>query len=466
MEGIIQAAFSDADVNGDGVMDKEEFAKLMKILNPDLWDEAKTEELFKAADQDNSGTLNIQETLSWILQGPKPTQSVKAHPVAAPSPQDAIMDEIRSVDADGNGELDRAEFQKLMISLNPDKWKGKKLGKLFKAADKDNDGSLSSTEVVKWILDGSDTEKQKRQKLNEEDENLYTLLTIRDGVSGVLRLDDLLDRFRACKNIGLGPKLPQLVPQESDSSREPEDISPLELGHLFQLIQENPQVSPEEARSTISHIKSSLCQLDEQDLEAAGLNARAVVNLRSFKQLLDLLSSIMGIDRSHLRAYFTWAQTNCFDMPDGMTTAVLMNLFGKTPKCDAGILQQSVNANDFNGLIYDLGLIDRTGKKGIQQGKIALLFQESTQKMPERLEEQKNKLSVELSRKNNEKKPQTKNKGAAPKDKGAGTKDRVVGRHELSLLMQSFFMALPMPREYNSTADMILGFLETIAAKA
>merc|ERR1719456_344520 len=75
---------------------------------------------------------------------------------------------------------------------------------------------------------------------------------------GILEVKEFIDLFSEVKEAGLGPTLWRLVPQEVDEAGYPglvEDISPLEVGHLFALLQEKPECTVEEADELISSVK-------------------------------------------------------------------------------------------------------------------------------------------------------------------------------------------------------------------
>lgn len=433
----VRGAFADADINRDGAMDKEEFLTLLNALSSGAWDAAKVDALFEAADIDESGRLDIKEVLDWIFEGDEDDSE------EPPSPEEKILAAFEAVDRNRDGELSKKEFKNLLIELDPETWSKKtKINKLFKAADDDQDGSLDSTEVVQWILG------LQAKARSMADEDLYICLSTREGSHNPLRLDDLLRNFNLCKGMGLNPKLTQLVPQNcllTGLSQEPEDISPLEVAQLVQMLVDNSRASAEEAQEMISAVKHTLRKMDQGDLEAAGLDGGMSINVRVFRKLLDLLTALTGVDRCHFRAFLAGAWTGYFDMPDDMTNTVLQKLFSKEPGT-------AIDASDLEVLLGDVGMLDTTGTKGIARNTVSLLFQAVAKNMSDELEQRKLYLHPESSSKMKKKKNKAK-KGRTRSTKG------LKGSEELSILMEGIFQALPQPREYHSAADMTLNFL-------
>eukprot|EP00931_Biecheleriopsis_adriatica_P032020 TRINITY_DN18719_c0_g1_i1.p1 TRINITY_DN18719_c0_g1~~TRINITY_DN18719_c0_g1_i1.p1 ORF type:complete len:334 (-),score=43.42 TRINITY_DN18719_c0_g1_i1:380-1333(-) len=68
---LLRAAFQDADSNGDGLMDTEEFKGILQHLNEEF-DDSKLSVLFMAADADHDGCVNVQEFIDWLMSADDP----------------------------------------------------------------------------------------------------------------------------------------------------------------------------------------------------------------------------------------------------------------------------------------------------------------------------------------------------------------------------------------------------------
>eukprot|EP00929_Paragymnodinium_shiwhaense_P008726 TRINITY_DN112691_c0_g1_i1.p2 TRINITY_DN112691_c0_g1~~TRINITY_DN112691_c0_g1_i1.p2 ORF type:complete len:196 (+),score=51.76 TRINITY_DN112691_c0_g1_i1:75-590(+) len=67
-EELVKAAFRSADKNRDGSITREELGTIMQKLDPSLT-QAELDSLFKAADKDGSGTIDVAEWVAWVFGG-------------------------------------------------------------------------------------------------------------------------------------------------------------------------------------------------------------------------------------------------------------------------------------------------------------------------------------------------------------------------------------------------------------
>lgn len=67
-ETAVLAIFAEADTNGDGKLDPEEFEKLMKALDPTLTADG-IMKMKKAADKDDNGSVEVKEFVHWVFTG-------------------------------------------------------------------------------------------------------------------------------------------------------------------------------------------------------------------------------------------------------------------------------------------------------------------------------------------------------------------------------------------------------------
>eukprot|EP00441_Pelagodinium_beii_P019501 CAMPEP_0197682144 /NCGR_PEP_ID=MMETSP1338-20131121/96034_1 /TAXON_ID=43686 ORGANISM="Pelagodinium beii, Strain RCC1491" /NCGR_SAMPLE_ID=MMETSP1338 /ASSEMBLY_ACC=CAM_ASM_000754 /LENGTH=439 /DNA_ID=CAMNT_0043263573 /DNA_START=31 /DNA_END=1347 /DNA_ORIENTATION=+ len=426
----VRNKFVEADSDGNGLLDQEEFGKLLSLLNKRL-DPKRTEILFKAADKDGSGAVSTEEILNWILYGDAP-----------PDPSnDELAQAFKKADKNGDGSLTKKEFVVFLRGLDPT-WTQKKAMKLFKAADNDDSGKLDLSEIQVWY------KKFKKQSEAEEhpvgEEGLYNLLQMKENrVMTRVRIGDLCEAFAFCKAGGLGPRVAKLIPQKCGNADKAEDLSPLEMAHLWALVNTNREATEEEARLKV-YDEKALCRNAESqtDLEAINIDPDAVVGFGVFIQLLTMLTATMCIERGYIMSAFAWSKCDCFEMPESMAIAVMQRLFLKIPKDGLPILKEKVSSNDFARLCFSMNLVDASGANGIAHGRIAILFQDVIKTLPKRLSDRQR--LWHQARNAYEDKAKFNDKDSDKKLK----RDYISGREELSCLMEALQLALAMAKKY------------------
>lgn len=121
-----------------------------------------------------------------------------------------IMKAFDDADMNKDGYLDKEEFARLLMHLDPKRFSDpKKLSSAFLKADNDRSGMLETDEVEAWL-------REYLAKMGtSEEEELYMLLTWRDNRNaGPLRLDDLLGAFLLCTSAGMNARFRGQVPQQ------------------------------------------------------------------------------------------------------------------------------------------------------------------------------------------------------------------------------------------------------------
>jgi len=257
--------------------------------------------------------------------------------------------------------------------------------------------------------------------------------------------------------------MPINVPQDCEGNpREAEDVSGMELAHLFLLAKTDRSADGEDAKAKIADEKS-FCRGSPLDLGSLSLDPEEVVGFGIFKQLLSMLTATMLIDRSHLLTTLAWGKTNRFEMTEAMGSQVMTELFLKTPKYDVPLISQPIGANDFNRLCFSMELIDATGRRGINQGRIAILFQDILKTMPKRIAERQ-KIRYSYRRGSTPGQVQGASNANVASNVNAQGRSRIDkkdlrGLTEVSILFETLFRALP-PQRYVNCVDMVLSFLE------
>ena len=491
-EEVVRQAFKNADVDESGTLDIQEFGRLLQILNPSTWSPERLRLFFLRADKDGSGRVDLQEILDWLLYGA--SRRAKKEEASAEKPSDdaelaelaerrrrnsevsRIMKAFDDSDFNKDGYLDKEEFARLLMHLDPKRFSDpKKLTSAFLKADNDRNNMLETGEVEAWLR-----EYLAKVGISEEEE-LYMLLTWRDGrTAGPLRLDDLLGAFQSCTSAGMKARFRDHVPQSVPGFFEAHDVSPMEFVMLFEHLREHRDATDKEIRELLSsyswrrknkqEMKRSFSGNLTSLLHSLGHNPNTPVGLGLFKQILAVLTAILRIDREHMLMFFAWSKTGHFQLTDAIIEKVLEKVFMKVPKPKESMLNMSVSENDFYRVCFSMDVLDTNGRNGIPRGQIALIFQDILRNMSQKLSDRE-ALKRPFRRKDKSPKKGSKDKsGLTPLSPSspavpACLRHELRGTKEIGLLLEMLWSALP-GRPFPTVLDMVLNFLDRAAQAA
>lgn len=385
-----------------------------------------------------------------------------------------IMKAFDDADMNKDGYLDKEEFARLLMHLDPKRFSDpKKLSSAFLKADNDRSGMLETDEVEAWL-------REYLAKMGtSEEEELYMLLTWRDNRNaGPLRLDDLLGAFLLCTSAGMNARFRGQVPQQVPGFFEAHNVSPMEFVMLFDHLREHRDATDKDIRELLTsynwrsrnkqEMKRSFSGNLTSLLHSLGHNPNTPVGLGLFKQILAVLSAIIRIDREHMLMFFAWSKTEHFQLTDAVIEKVLEKVFMKVPKAKESVLAQSVSENDFYRVCFSMDVLDTNGRTGIPRGQIALLFQDILRNMQQKLADREALKKPYRSRKDKSPKKGSKgSSGATPATSGSPTaplvpvclRHELKGTKEIGLLLEMLWANLP-GRPFPTVMDMILNFLE------
>merc|ERR1712232_708058 len=175
-------------------------------------------------------------------------------------------------------------------------------------------------------------------------------------------LQVLVDRFAESRNEGLTSELSELSGREhwEAPSHASEDVSPLELAHLFTMLQENPSASEADALQQVISIKDVCRSKTNTDITAMGLKSDDPIGYGQFKRLLELLSATMVLEEQQILAHFAWVEIGKFDLTDHLGMVIMQRIFLRTGP-DA--LHQKIQSNDFMRMCHVFKLTDNSGKR-------------------------------------------------------------------------------------------------------
>mmetsp|Transcript_8263 Transcript_8263/g.14812 ORF Transcript_8263/g.14812 Transcript_8263/m.14812 type:complete len:358 (-) Transcript_8263:180-1253(-) len=148
--------FRKYDLDRDNKLSHQELHRLMVTLNPHSWTDKKTKILMKAIDNNNNGAIDMTEFLDYIF----PKIGVESYTATRNatgglqglSEYEMVMEQFRGHDANGNGTMDKEEFNRLMMSLRPGGWNPHDTERVFNAVDKDRSGEVDCSELVAYLF--------------------------------------------------------------------------------------------------------------------------------------------------------------------------------------------------------------------------------------------------------------------------------------------------------------------------
>lgn len=156
----LMASFGNFDVNGDGVIDKEEFRTALQRLDPKFFTDQTIEALFKAADASREGVVHYPEFVAWLSA----QKSEVVHRVIEEDPglddthkhvDSAALDRARALcvdmDADNDGAITKEELYRALRQEFPDTLSSD-LDDIVESADLNGDGVIQYDEFLKWML--------------------------------------------------------------------------------------------------------------------------------------------------------------------------------------------------------------------------------------------------------------------------------------------------------------------------
>merc|ERR1719229_2229575 len=121
-----------------------------------------------------------------------------------------------------------------------------------------------------------------------------------------------------------------------------EDLSPGEVAHLCILLKERPDLSAEEARAELEPLKKAMRGASASGQRGLFADRDAAINLKRFKQLLTILSTLMRIDLPYIISHMQWQRTRVFEMTKTLALTLLVRVGHKgyyrkpkTPKAHA-----------------------------------------------------------------------------------------------------------------------------------
>lgn len=144
--------FKHWDEAGDGKLNREELRNLVKTLGGLSLSHGEMDKLFESFDSDASGTVSFKE-LTSKLRDEVPIEKLMSK-LAEPGLSDALFEVFKKLDINGDGVLDREEFDLALFTLGVDVTDERSKEGLFRMLDEDESGTVSLKELqnsLRWV---------------------------------------------------------------------------------------------------------------------------------------------------------------------------------------------------------------------------------------------------------------------------------------------------------------------------
>lgn len=137
---VLQGLFNSVDTNGDGYIDKKEFAQMLQRPATHKRTDSQLERIMKEIDLDGNGRIDFYEFVAYVS---------KLDGYSRPRDEEEIHQAFKYFDRDNSGAIDRREVQMLlrMIGL---KFRAQDIEDFMNKYDLNGDGVISYQEFRKF----------------------------------------------------------------------------------------------------------------------------------------------------------------------------------------------------------------------------------------------------------------------------------------------------------------------------
>jgi Ca2+-binding EF-hand superfamily protein len=199
----LEKIFSKYDADRSGALEVNEFAKIMKQIDPKLTD-LEINAIFNRIDIDDSGSISLRELKETLSELPEPYSkdteaSMRSLRKSLLARGVTLGDLFGIADNDKSGELSLNEFEKALSGLNLTQ---EKIWFIFRRFDSNSDGSISSKEFLSFFKQMDEIDaligrmrpalqgKSLGQLLNEFDVDGNDSIDYQEFERLVLKIDD------------------------------------------------------------------------------------------------------------------------------------------------------------------------------------------------------------------------------------------------------------------------------------
>merc|ERR1719297_764513 len=157
-----RAAFQRFDINGDGVMDREEMRQMMNFASGKKVSDGEVDALFRAGDLDGDGQVDMHEFIRLMF--PSCSEALTKLQKTYPSLNE-VKAAFRKFDSDGDGHITKQELTGVMRGCS-----STEVEAVFALGDRDQSGGIDYQEFIAMMIPNSGTilKKISSQIGNEE----------------------------------------------------------------------------------------------------------------------------------------------------------------------------------------------------------------------------------------------------------------------------------------------------------
>jgi Ca2+-binding EF-hand superfamily protein len=154
---ILRATFNKADSNGNGKLSPSELGSVFRRVLTTIRD-SEIKAVIKEADTDGDGQINYEEFVAY-LQKTANQSMTKAfvHSLTGHNEADMVSATFRLWDTEGNGLIRNDELSRILVKLNPKLTKTQATA-LVSTIDSDHDGNVDYDEFVDFLFHRPDKE--------------------------------------------------------------------------------------------------------------------------------------------------------------------------------------------------------------------------------------------------------------------------------------------------------------------
>ena len=281
-----KAAFRRFDVNGDGVMDKDEMMQMMSSAAGKKVSAMEVDTMFKQGDLDGDGQIDMQEFIKLMF--PKSAAALAKLQSSFKSLNDIKM-AFRKVDIDGDGHISLDELRSMMSGFS-----GEEVEAVFAIGDQDKSGGIDFTEFIAMMIPDSGS------ILGKISSRFSTIQQVMDGFKKIdANGDGAISRSEMKNGLSLNDKELDVVFALGDIDQDGE----ISLSEFVRLMCPSAQSGLNKFRNAFRNIQEIVAAFKRFDTNCDGsLSQQELVN--------GMRASQLNFSSNEIKAIFVLADIN------------------------------------------------------------------------------------------------------------------------------------------------------------